>query len=66
MAMIRKILERIRHAISLPFRLITKPFRAFRNFIEYEPEDTPLGEAFSRAIEQDPLLKENIECHKFL
>ena len=39
--MIRKILQRIRYVISLPFRLITKPFRAFRNFIEYEPEDTP-------------------------
>jgi len=60
--MIRKILARIRHAISLPFRLITKPFRAFRNFIEYEPEDTPLGDALSRAVEQPSALIEHLEA----
>jgi len=60
--MIRKFLARIRHAISLPFRLFTKPFRAYRNFIEYEPEDTPLGDALSRAVEQPSALIEHLEA----
>ncbi len=60
--MIRKILARIRHVVSLPFRLIAKPFRTYRNFIEYEPEDTPLGDALSRAVEQPSALIEHLEA----
>ena len=60
--MIRKILHTIRQIISLPFRLITKPYRAFRNFIEYEPEDAPIGDAFARAIEQPSTLIEHLEA----
>jgi sec-independent protein translocase protein TatC len=60
--MIRKILHSIRQIITLPFRLIAKPYHAYRNFLEYEPEDTPLGDAFSRAVEQPTALLEHLEA----
>jgi sec-independent protein translocase protein TatC len=60
--MIRKLLNSIRSVIGFPFRLISKPFRAFRDFIEYEPEDTPLGDALTRAVEQPSALLEHLEA----
>ncbi len=60
--MIRKMLKSIRSVIGFPFRMIWKPFRAFREFIEYEPEDTPLGDALTRAVEQPSALLEHLEA----
>lgn len=60
--MMSKILRRIRDAITLPFRLVAKPCRAFRNFLEYEPEDTPIGDALTRAIEEPSALIEHLEA----
>lgn len=60
--MIRKLLNKIWSLLTLPFRVLTWPFRAIRDFIEYEPEDAPMGEVFSRTIEQPSLLIEHLDA----
>jgi sec-independent protein translocase protein TatC len=59
---IRHFLGRIFGILAWPFRMIAKPFIAFRNFINYEPEDTPLSDVLSSTVEQPSLLIEHIEA----
>jgi sec-independent protein translocase protein TatC len=47
--------------ISAPFRLILRPFQAVRDFINYEPEDTSVSEAFVHVIDKPSALIEHIE-----
>ncbi len=60
--LIRRVLRRVWNAITWPFRLIAKPFIAFRQFLNHEPEDTPLADVFTATIEQPSLLIDHLEA----
>jgi len=45
-----------------PFRLLGRLYRAARNFINQEPEDTPIAEVFVRTIEQPSVLIDHLEA----
>jgi sec-independent protein translocase protein TatC len=59
---IRRNLRRLIGILSWPFRMIAKPFVAFRNFINHEPEDTSLSDVFTTTVEQPSLLIEHLEA----
>ena len=60
--MIRRFFTRLWRIISSPFRLLARPFLAFRRFINYEPDDTQLGDVVTRSFEKPSLLIEHIEA----
>jgi sec-independent protein translocase protein TatC len=61
-AIIRRSLRGIFGILAWPFRMLAKPFVAFRNFLNHEPEDTPLADIFTTTIEQPSLLIEHLEA----
>lgn len=48
--------------LTAPFRWIARPFLAVRDFINYEPEDAPLGDVFARTVERPSVLVEHLEA----
>ncbi len=48
--------------LSAPFRLLTWPIRALRDFINFEPDDAPTADVFSKTIEQPSMLIEHLEA----
>lgn len=61
-ASIRRFLRGVWAVLSWPFRMIARPFIAFRNFLNHEPEDTPLADVFTATIEQPSLLIDHLEA----
>jgi sec-independent protein translocase protein TatC len=59
---IRQITQRIFRILTWPFRLIAKPFIVIRNFINYEPDESPLADVFSTTLEQPGLLIDHLEA----
>ena len=59
---LRKILSTLVRIILTPFRIITLPFRKVRDFINYEPEDTPTQEVFARTLKQPSVLLEHVDA----
>ena len=59
---IRRFLRGVVTILLWPFRQIARPFIAFQDFINHEPEDTPLSEVFTTTVEQPSLLIEHIEA----
>lgn len=57
-----KLARRIGRVLSAPIRLLTWPFRKFRDFLNYEPEDTATAEVFSRAFEQPGVLIDHLDA----
>jgi sec-independent protein translocase protein TatC len=57
----RKLLHTIWRIVTAPIRLITWPYRAVRDFINYEPEDTATTEVFARAFQQPSVLLDHLE-----
>lgn len=57
-----KLARRIGRVLSAPIRLLTWPFRKFRDFLNYEPEDTATAEVFSRAFEQPAILIDHLDA----
>ena len=57
-----KLARRIGRVLSAPIRLLTWPIRAFRDFLNYEPEDTATAEVFSRAFEQPGVLIDHLDA----
>ncbi len=55
-------LRRFLLPLTWPIRFITKPFRAIRDFVNFEPDDAPTAEVFARSIEQPSLLLEHLEA----
>jgi hypothetical protein len=49
--MIRTFFRKMWRFITIPLRWIAKPFLKLRNFLNFEPEDTPIADVFSRTIE---------------
>jgi sec-independent protein translocase protein TatC len=62
MNFIRSFLYAIWRVLTFPFRLITKPFIAVRNFITHEPDDTAVGDVITRTFENPSLLIEHLEA----
>jgi sec-independent protein translocase protein TatC len=60
--MIRKRARRLGRAVTAPLRWIAWPFRATREFINHEPEDSPGSDVFARTIEQPEVLLEHLEA----
>lgn len=60
--MIRSLLEKLWHLLTLPFRLIAKPFLALRDFISQEPEEVPMADVIARIFENPSILVEHIEA----
>lgn len=58
----KRIFQRIGRILSAPFRLIARPFRALRDFINYEPEETPIGDIFVRTVEHPSVLVDHLEA----
>ncbi|MCJ7825026.1 MAG: twin-arginine translocase subunit TatC, partial [Anaerolineales bacterium] len=62
--MIRRFFRRVFRILLAPFRLMARPFIALRNFINYEPDDTPLADVFAATIEQPGLLIDHLEAFR--
>ncbi|MEJ2011035.1 MAG: twin-arginine translocase subunit TatC [Anaerolineales bacterium] len=58
----KSIFQRIGRILSAPFRLIARPFRALRDFINYEPDETPIGDIFVRTVEHPSVLVDHLEA----
>lgn len=58
----RAFFRRLWQIITTPFRWLMKPFRAVRDFINYDPEDVPIADVFSRTIEEPTLVFEHLEA----
>lgn len=48
--------------VSWPFRQIARIYRAFRAFINQEPEDTPIADVFVRTVEHPAVLIDHLEA----
>jgi sec-independent protein translocase protein TatC len=57
----RKVLIFLRRIITAPFRLITWPIRKFRDFINYEPEDSSTPDVFAQTIQEPKVLLEHLD-----
>jgi sec-independent protein translocase protein TatC len=57
----RKIFNLLLKIITAPFRLITWPFRKFRDFINYEPEDSSVPDVFAQTVQQPMVLLEHLD-----
>jgi len=60
--MIRTFFRKLWRFITTPFRWIAKPFLKMRDFLNYEPEDTPIADVFSRTIQEPSLLIDHLEA----
>ena len=60
--MIRTFFRKLWRFITTPFRWIAKPFLKMRDFLNYEPEDTPIADVFSRTIQEPSLLVDHLEA----
>lgn len=58
----RRFFRRIFLILTWPFRILASPFFAFREFINNEPEDTPLADVFTTTIENPSLLIDHLEA----
>lgn len=58
----RKLLRSLGRILTAPFRFVTWPFRAARDFLNYEPEDSSTADVFSRAFEEPRVLLEHLEA----
>ena len=58
----RKIFHFLGRVITAPFRLITWPFRKFRDFINYEPEDSSAPDVFAQTIQEPMVLLEHLDA----
>lgn len=54
--------SRLGRVLTAPLRLIAWPFRAVRDFLNYEPDDTPTTEVFARTLENPAVLVEHLEA----
>lgn len=48
--------------LTWPFRQLGRLYRAVRNFINQEPEDTPIADVFVRTVEQPSVLIDHLEA----
>jgi sec-independent protein translocase protein TatC len=57
----RKFLNLLRKIILAPIRLITWPFRKFRDFINFEAEDSSTPDIFAQTIQEPMVLLEHLD-----
>lgn len=61
-AFLRRTFSLIVRILLTPFRIIAWPFRKIKEFIDYEPEDTPTSDVIVRTVEQPSVLLEHIDA----
>jgi sec-independent protein translocase protein TatC len=59
---IKKFLKMVWRVVSAPFRLIAWPFRAFNRFLNHDPADVPLADAFANTLEDPSALIDHLEA----
>lgn len=59
---IRSFFTRLWFLFLAPFRMIAKPFAAARESLTNEPEDIPIGETLSRALQDPSMVIEHLEA----
>lgn len=62
MRLIKRLLNALWLIISAPFRLVAWPFRAFNRFLNHDPEDVPLADAFANTLEDPAALIDHLEA----
>lgn len=62
MVMIKRFLKAVWWVITAPFRLIAWPFRAFNRFLNHDPDDVPLADAFANTLENPAALIDHLEA----
>ncbi len=60
--MIGRFFKRLFRILTAPFRWIAKPFLKVRDFINYEPDETPLVDVFATTVQQPSLLIDHLEA----
>ena len=58
----KALFKRVFWVLSAPFRWIARPFRAWRAFINYEPDELPIGDVFVRTVEHPSVLVDHLEA----
>lgn len=58
----RSFLRRLWHFLTAPIRWLLRPIHALRDFVNYDPEDVPIADVFSRTIEEPSLVFEHLEA----
>jgi sec-independent protein translocase protein TatC len=58
----RRLLSRIGRFLTAPFRLIAKPARAAREFVDYEPDEASTGDVLAKTIQSPSVLVEHLEA----
>jgi len=57
----RRLFRRLWRLLTAPFRLLAWPFRALRDFVNMEPEDSTASDAFARTLENPAVLVSHLE-----
>jgi sec-independent protein translocase protein TatC len=57
-----KVGRSLRRFLGAPLRLVSRPFRELRTFLDYTPEDTPVADTLASTLENPSLLIEHIEA----
>ena len=58
----RRLAGKLWRIVTWPFRLIARPFQAFKRFLDHEPEDSPTPDVIARAFEEPMLLVDHLEA----
>jgi sec-independent protein translocase protein TatC len=59
---IKKFFRAAWRVVTAPFRLIAWPFRAFNRFLNHDPDDVPLADAFANTLEDPSALIDHLEA----
>jgi sec-independent protein translocase protein TatC len=59
---IRTGLAKLLHWLTAPLRLLARPLIAWRNFLRFEPEETPVADLFVRTLENPASLVDHLEA----
>ncbi len=54
--------QSLRRFLGAPLRVVSRPLRELRSFLDYEPEDTPVADTLASTLENPSLLIEHIEA----
>jgi sec-independent protein translocase protein TatC len=56
----RRLLRSLLRVATAPFRLVARPFRAFKRFINHEPEEVAIGDSLRRTMDNPSALIEHL------
>lgn len=56
----KKLWQKLKTILLFPVRVVFWPFRKFRSFLEYEPDDSPLPDAVAETVQNPSVLIEHL------